>query len=279
MVLIALADRLAIWRARRPASAAVEPVPDRPGRRPRRSPRAEPDARRRLSAPGAASSTPGGRPRAARAVADPDGVHARHGRPAPRPDPPVARLTGLFEIARFSDRALGTDARNTACDCLDEITTRPHTARAVPADRSPRPILVRCARAPWHRAARRRSRVRLRGAAVARPRGAAGLGLRARRRAAPVPQRHRRLARRRGASGLDAARGCLPSEPGIPLRFLDLVHDVRAALRSRRHFEKVLWPRLMSLAPRPPSRPASRPGRGPSLASLREVIAVIEKRP
>jgi hypothetical protein len=40
----------------------------------------------------------------------------------PVPVPPVARLTALFEIARFSDRHLGAEARDTACDCLDEIT-------------------------------------------------------------------------------------------------------------------------------------------------------------
>jgi hypothetical protein len=83
----------------------------------------------------------------------------------------------------------------------------------------------------------------------------------------------------RGASGLDEARGRHRDQPAIPLRFLDLIHDVRAALRSRRHFEKVLWPRLVSLAEQPLVRPPSRPGLGPSLASLREVITVMEKRP
>jgi hypothetical protein len=41
----------------------------------------------------------------------------------PVPAPPVERLTALFELARFSDRRLGADARAAACDCLDEITT------------------------------------------------------------------------------------------------------------------------------------------------------------
>jgi uncharacterized membrane protein YfcA len=40
----------------------------------------------------------------------------------PVPIPPVARLTALFEIARFSDRPVGVEAREAACDCLDEIT-------------------------------------------------------------------------------------------------------------------------------------------------------------
>jgi len=34
----------------------------------------------------------------------------------------VARLTALFETARFSDRPIGLDARDAACDAVDEIT-------------------------------------------------------------------------------------------------------------------------------------------------------------
>jgi hypothetical protein len=41
----------------------------------------------------------------------------------PVPAPPVERLTTLFELARFSDRRLGAEARDAACDCLDEIQT------------------------------------------------------------------------------------------------------------------------------------------------------------
>jgi hypothetical protein len=40
---------------------------------------------------------------------------------APMPAAPVERLTALFELARFSDRPLGADARAAACDCLDEV--------------------------------------------------------------------------------------------------------------------------------------------------------------
>jgi hypothetical protein len=83
----------------------------------------------------------------------------------------------------------------------------------------------------------------------------------------------------RGASALDAARGRLEPEPGVPHHFHDLASDVRTALRSRRYFDKVLWPRLIALTPRPLLRPAARPGRGPSLASLRRVIAAIERQP
>jgi len=82
-----------------------------------------------------------------------------------------------------------------------------------------------------------------------------------------------------GGSGLDAARGRREPEPGVPHHFHDLASDVRTALRSRRYFDKVLWPRLEALAPEPLARPAPRPGRGPSLASLRRVIAAMEKRP
>jgi hypothetical protein len=82
-----------------------------------------------------------------------------------------------------------------------------------------------------------------------------------------------------GASGLDAARGRREPEPGVPHHFHDLASDVRTALRSRRYFDKVLWPRLETLASGPLPRPTARPGRGPSLASLRRVIAAIEKRP
>ena len=49
----------------------------------------------------------------------------------PVPARPIARLTALFEIARFSDRHVGAEARDAACDCLDEIraaldTQAPH---------------------------------------------------------------------------------------------------------------------------------------------------------
>jgi hypothetical protein len=82
-----------------------------------------------------------------------------------------------------------------------------------------------------------------------------------------------------GASALDAARVARPPEPGVPHHFVDLASDVRTALRSRRYFETVLWPRLEALAGRPLARPPCRRGRGPSLGGLRGVIADIERRP
>jgi hypothetical protein len=39
------------------------------------------------------------------------------------PAAPVQRLTTLFELARFSDRPMGVEARDAAYDCLDAITT------------------------------------------------------------------------------------------------------------------------------------------------------------
>jgi hypothetical protein len=82
-----------------------------------------------------------------------------------------------------------------------------------------------------------------------------------------------------GAWALDVARRARGPEPAVPHHFLGLASDVRAALRSRRYFEKVLWPRLEALTARPLVRPPVRPGRGPSLAGLRTVIADIEKQP
>jgi hypothetical protein len=65
----------------------------------------------------------------------------------------------------------------------------------------------------------------------------------------------------------------------VPYHFLDLASDVRTAMRSRRYFDMVLWPRLEALAGRPLLRPRLRAGRGPSLAGLRDVITEIERRP
>jgi hypothetical protein len=78
-------------------------------------------------------------------------------------------------------------------------------------------------------------------------------------------------------SALDEARGRRAPEPGVPHHFRDLVNDVRAARRSRRYFEEALWPRLVGFAARPLPRPPARPGRGPSLAALRDALDQIER--
>jgi hypothetical protein len=87
-----------------------------------------------------------------------------------------------------------------------------------------------------------------------------------------------RLARG-GVSALDQARDRPGIPPAVPPRFQDLIDDVRAARRSRRHFERALWPRLVALTPRPLVPPPARPGRGPGLAGLREVVGEIERGP
>jgi hypothetical protein len=56
----------------------------------------------------------------------------------PIPVPPVERLTTLFEVARFSDRPLGAEARTAACDCLDEITTALERERLLSGTDQPR---------------------------------------------------------------------------------------------------------------------------------------------
>jgi hypothetical protein len=79
-----------------------------------------------------------------------------------------------------------------------------------------------------------------------------------------------------GASALDAARRRVVAAPEVPPRLLSLMASVRAARRSRRHFEDILWPQLSALARRPLVRPPGRRGRGPGLAALRLVVATLE---
>jgi len=85
-----------------------------------------------------------------------------------------------------------------------------------------------------------------------------------------------RLARA-GASPLEDELARPGSPPAVPLRFEELIDDVRATRRSRGHFERIMWPRLTALASRPLVRPPARLGRGPSLGDLRRVIADIER--
>jgi hypothetical protein len=96
-----------------------------------------------------------------------------------------------------------------------------------------------------------------------------------------------RVVRRVGAT-LDADAGSpfdtpppAPPEPELDSRFLRLRDEVVFSVRSRRYFDAILWPRLRALAstdlPRPPERPGFR-RRGPSLATLEDLIARIERR-
>jgi hypothetical protein len=97
---------------------------------------------------------------------------------------------------------------------------------------------------------------------------------------ATLLQLRRALVERLGQpSALDEARRPRRPEPDVPHHFLDLMSDVRAAVRSRRHFDEVLWPRLAAFTTRPLARPRGRLGRGPSLASLREVVDAVERQP
>jgi hypothetical protein len=86
-----------------------------------------------------------------------------------------------------------------------------------------------------------------------------------------------RLARHE-ASALDAARAPAVVEDATSPRLREAAANLRAARRSRRHFELVLWPRLQALSTRPLTPPPTRRGRGPSLAGLRAVIAALESQ-
>jgi hypothetical protein len=81
-------------------------------------------------------------------------------------------------------------------------------------------------------------------------------------------------------SALDAP---APPSPGPALdeRFLRLRDELVFSARSRRHFDAILWPRLLALAGTELSRPAERRGLlrdGPSPGELERLIAEIERR-
>ena len=121
LVVIALGDRLANWWAR-PAAAGARAMVPRPIADDRDDLRAEPDARTAIiRAYGRFERILA----AARAPRAPWQTPAEFMRTSVArlslPRPSVARLTALFELARFSDRPLDTAARDTACDSLDEI--------------------------------------------------------------------------------------------------------------------------------------------------------------
>jgi hypothetical protein len=142
MLLVALADRLERWWAGRPA-AESRPAPADVRADDGGDLRAEPDARTAIiRAYG----------RFEHALADARAPRAPWQTPMefmraaltrlPLPVPPVARLTALFEVARFSDRALGAAARDAACDSLDAITAvlqtePPPSEGAQPAEPAP----------------------------------------------------------------------------------------------------------------------------------------------
>ena len=123
MVLVAMADRLEKWWTERDGADRPPAVPETLALI-QADLRAEPDARvaivraygrfeRALAAaraPRAAWQTPAEFMRTTLAR-------------LPLPAAPVRRLTALFEVARFSTHPLGAEARDAACDSLDEIGT------------------------------------------------------------------------------------------------------------------------------------------------------------
>jgi hypothetical protein len=122
LVLVALAERLDKWWAARSADdtlAPPAPLDERVD-----DPRAETDPRTAIVRAYARFEHVLA---AARAPRSPWQTPAEFMRTTlarlPVPAPPVRQLTALFELARFSDRPLGAEAREAACDCLDAITT------------------------------------------------------------------------------------------------------------------------------------------------------------
>lgn len=132
MVLVALADRLEAWWADR-ADTVRAPVGRETLAAIQADLRAEPDARRAIiRAYGRFERALAGA-RAPRAVWQTPAEFMRTTLARfPRAAAPVRRLTALFEVARFSAHPLGVEARDAACDCLDQIGTalEEDTARA-----------------------------------------------------------------------------------------------------------------------------------------------------
>jgi uncharacterized protein DUF4129 len=121
MVLVALADRLEAWWAERGRTGGAPAGPEVIAAI-QADLRAEPDARRAIiRAYGRFERALAGA-RAPRAVWQTPAEFMRATRARfPGAAAPVRRLTGLFEIARFSAHPLGAEARDAACDCLDQI--------------------------------------------------------------------------------------------------------------------------------------------------------------
>jgi hypothetical protein len=122
MVVVALAERLEKWWAARNAAGPAA-APDALAA-PDDDPRAERDPRRAIVRAYARFELALAAVRAPRSPWQTPAEFMRTtlGRVSV-PAAPVQRLTTLFELARFSDRPLGAEARNAACDCLDAITT------------------------------------------------------------------------------------------------------------------------------------------------------------
>ena len=132
MVVVAMADRLERWWGRRdgpaPSPSVREALDDI-----RSDLRAEPDVRLAIIRAYGRFERALAAARAPRAVWQTPAEFMRTTLARlPVPAAPVRRLTALFELARFSAHPLGAEARDAACDCLDEITAAlaEETARA-----------------------------------------------------------------------------------------------------------------------------------------------------
>jgi hypothetical protein len=121
MVLVALADPIERWWTARAAGPAAAPPPEAlPDVQ--ADLRAEPDVRLAIIRAYGRFERALAMARAPRAVWQTPAEFMRSTLTRlPVPAAPVRRLTALFEVARFSAHPLGREARDAACDCLDEI--------------------------------------------------------------------------------------------------------------------------------------------------------------
>jgi len=122
LLLVTFAERIERWWMAR-AAGPLAPVPRDEPVAPLGDPRREPDPRTAVMLAWARFEHALGAARAPRA---PWQTPAELTRAAlarlPLPRPAAERLTALFELARFSQRPLGAEARAAACASLDEIT-------------------------------------------------------------------------------------------------------------------------------------------------------------
>ena len=105
---------------------------------------------------------------------------------------------------------------------------------------------------------------------------------------AQVARAARRRVEEQPPSGFDRALVRLEPEPSLPREFRELFDEVRFGRARDGYFQRILWPRLLSLAASRPDAPAliqpqrSRLrcwlGLGPTLSAIRGVIARVEDR-
>jgi hypothetical protein len=96
-----------------------------------------------------------------------------------------------------------------------------------------------------------------------------------------VTRRVRRSIDGYAPSVLEAPPAVAPA-PELDERFLRLRDELVFGSRSRRHFDLILWPRLLRLAGASLPRPAERHGifrDGPSLSVIERLVAEAERRP